>query len=74
MDKKVILYSTPTCPKCKVIEIKLSQLGYEVERHMDIEELESLGLRSVPWVKYNDEPLMDFGTATKWIKSLGGSA
>ena len=40
MDKKVILYSTPTCPKCKVIEIKLSQLGYEVERHMDIEELE----------------------------------
>lgn len=73
MMNKVILYSTPTCPKCKVIEIKLNQLGYEVERHMDINELESLGLKSVPWVKYEDLPLMDFGKATKWIKTLGGS-
>lgn len=73
MNKKVILYSTPTCPKCKVLEIKLNQLGYEVERHMDMDELESLGLQSVPWVKYEEKPLMDFGQATKWIHSLGGS-
>ena len=74
MDKKVVLYSTPTCPKCKVIEIKLSQLGYDVERHMNIEEMEALGIKSVPWVKYGDQPLMDFITTNNWIKELGGKS
>ena len=72
MDK-IILYSLPTCPRCKVIEMKLQKLGYEVERCMDEEEIKKLGVKSVPQVKYKDLPIMDFGAAINWIKTLGGS-
>lgn len=66
---EVILYSTPTCPKCRVLEMKLQKLGYQVKRNYDAEEMKKLGISAVPYIKYGDEPLMDFSTALEWIKN-----
>jgi glutaredoxin len=67
---KVILYSTPTCPKCKVLEAKLGKIGIEVQREMNEEILISKGLKSVPWIEADNLPLMDFSAAIEWIKTL----
>lgn len=47
---EIILYSTPTCPKCKVLEAKLKKKGYDVYREMDEGVLIGRGLKSVPWL------------------------
>lgn len=67
---KIILYSTPTCPKCKVLEAKLQKKGYEVIREMDEEVLIGKGLKSVPFIQVDDGDLMDFGAANEWINNL----
>ena len=63
----IILYSTPGCPKCKVIEKKLERKGYAVEREMDEQVLIGKGLKSVPWLQIDDGELMDFSAANEWI-------
>jgi len=65
----ITLYSTPTCPKCKILETKLWNKGYEVHREMDEQVLIDMGLKSVPWLKVDDGELMDFVTANEWINN-----
>lgn len=69
INNKVILYSTPTCPKCKVIEAKLQKKGYDVIREMNEEVIINKGLMSVPWIEYEGK-LYDFTSANKLIKEL----
>lgn len=66
----IILYSTPTCPKCKILEMKLWKKGYQLTREMDEEVLVEKGLKSVPWLQVDDGELMDFGTANNYINEL----
>lgn len=64
-----ILYSTPTCPKCRVIEKKLEKKGYTVTRVEDEETLKEKKLKSVPWLDYKGV-LMDFSAANEFINEL----
>ena len=66
---KIILYSTPTCPKCKMIEMKLEAKGYEVIREMDPAILDEFGFQSVPWLSV-DGNLYDFMQANQFVNSL----
>lgn len=61
----VTLYST-NCPRCKVLEDKLNYSHIEYDVVTDIDEIEQLGVQSIPVLKVGDE-LMDFGTAVKWV-------
>ena len=54
---KLTLYSTPTCPNCEVVKKKFESEGIEYEVNQDVAEMRSLGIRSVPVVKWNDELL-----------------
>ena len=65
----IILYSTPTCPKCKILEMKLWKKGYEVTREMNEETLVKMGLKAVPYLQIDGGELMDFGTANEWINN-----
>lgn len=59
------LYSTH-CPKCKIIEKKLSDAGIDYEEINDTELMLSLGIKDVPVLEI-DGDLMDFKTANQWI-------
>jgi glutaredoxin len=63
----ITLYSTH-CPRCKVLETKLSQKGIEFKIVENIEEMEKLGIQSVPMLKIDDN-IMNFTEAIAWINN-----
>lgn len=54
------LYTTQTCPKCRVAKIKLDQsnIPYEV---YDLDLNENPGISQVPTLKLEDGRLLEFG-------------
>ena len=62
----ITIYSTPTCPRCKVLKTKLAQKGIPYEECMDEEKMQSMGILSVP-VMSVDGQLMEFSEAVKYV-------
>jgi len=67
MDVK--LYST-NCPKCHVLETKLTQKGvkFDTITDFDVAFLRDKGFMSAPVLQVNDE-FMDFSKANGWINN-----
>lgn len=61
----VILYSTD-CPRCKVLKEKLQAKNISFEECNDIEEMQRLGMTTVPFLKVEDKYL-DFKEANNYI-------
>lgn len=61
----VTLYSNH-CPKCRVIERKLTQKEIEYTEVNDVDVMIRKGLSSVPWLEVDGE-MMDFNKANQWI-------
>lgn len=61
----VILY-TIDCPKCKILEKKLSQANVEYEVCKDRDEMKRKGFDFMPILEV-DGQTMDFGKAVKWV-------
>ena len=66
--KNVILYSTG-CPKCKVLKIKLDELKIEYTENNSVEDMEKLGIMSVPVLSI-DGKMYDFLEAVKKLKDI----
>lgn len=66
---EIVLYASPTCPKCKVLAAKLEKKGATFTKEMDEEKIIAKGFKSIPWLEVDGE-LMDFGTANDWINTL----
>ena len=64
----ITLYST-NCPKCKVIETKLKQLGLNYNTITDINIMKQKGISSAPYLELEDGSLLDFNKARLWIKN-----
>lgn len=66
-DKQLTLYTTH-CPKCKVLEKKLNEGGYEYIMcdNFDPEVLLNIGYDSVPVLMIDDTPY-DFSAAVSLI-------
>ena len=62
----VVLYATPTCPKCRVLGSKMDAKHIEYTKEMDMEVLSQKGLSAVPYLEV-DGQMMDFIQANKWI-------
>lgn len=62
------VYSTH-CPRCMVIEKKLTQKGLNFEVVDDINLMREMGIQSTPMLQIDDQPLMKFEEANKWINS-----
>ena len=60
------LYKTPTCPKCNVLMVKMNQKGLQYDVCTDIDEMEKLGIQSVPVLDV-DGIRYDFVKAIKWV-------
>ncbi|MEE3491278.1 MAG: glutaredoxin domain-containing protein [Methanobrevibacter sp.] len=66
--EQIILYKTPTCPKCKVLKKKLEDKGIEFTENEDIDEMLSMGIMNAPTLSVNGE-LLDFMSALDWVKN-----
>ena len=63
------IYTTDTCPRCKVLKIKMDEKGIPYESITDVKEIQKLGIMSVPYMQVDDGELMDFATANTWINN-----
>lgn len=61
------IYTTDTCPRCKVLKVKMDAKGIPYESITDVDEIQRLGIMSVPYMQVDDGELMDFATANAWI-------
>lgn len=64
----VVLYATPTCPKCHVLRSKMDAKHIEYTKEMDIEVLTQKGISTVPYLEV-DGQIMDFAQANQWINA-----
>ena len=65
----VTIYTTPTCPKCKVLKGKMESKGVEYSECQDVDKMISMGISTVPWLEV-DGKLMDFVQANNWVNNL----
>ena len=63
----VKIYTTDTCPRCKVLKVKMDAKGIPYESITDVDEIQRLGIMSVPYMQVDDGELMDFAIANAWI-------
>ncbi len=68
--EKVILYTTG-CPKCKVLEQKLSGKNIIYETVTDVDKMIAKGFQTAPVLEI-DEKVYEFGSAINWINSKDG--
>lgn len=59
------LYSTH-CPKCKILESKLKNKNIQYTEITDVNEMQKLGIMSVPYLSVNGK-LLNFGESVKWV-------
>lgn len=70
MESVPILYSTG-CPKCAILKRKLEERGISYTESNDIEQMEALGIQSVPVLSISGE-MLDFSKAIHWINTSDG--
>lgn len=65
-DNMITIYTTETCPKCKILKKKLEDKNIDFKEINDIEILKSLDIYEVPVLDV-DDTLLDFSAANSWI-------
>lgn len=56
----MVLYSRQDCPLCTVAKTKLNLAGIEYDICSNVEEMEALGIDSLPVLKTDDNQLLSF--------------
>lgn len=67
-NQKVILYSTPTCGVCKMIEAELIKKKIPYEKCFDMDVMSANGVMSVPTLQVGSK-LYQAADSYKWIES-----
>lgn len=62
---EIIFYST-NCPKCKILEKKLTEKNIKFTKNNNVVEMAELGIDQVPVLSINGS-LLNFVEANKWI-------
>ena len=68
----MIVYSSSTCPKCKVLKMKLDKAGVKYTVNENIEDMEMLGIKSIPYLQLDNGTLLDFAEAVKYANAQNG--
>lgn len=66
----MIVYSNSSCPKCKVLKMKMDKVNLTYDVNENVEEMQELGIKSLPYLQLDDGTLLNFGEAVKHIKTL----
>lgn len=62
----VTIYTTDTCPKCKILKEKMNTKGIEYEEVQDVNIMSDKGISFVPVLEV-DGNMMDFVQANSWV-------
>ena len=62
----ITIYTTQTCPKCKILKKKLEEKRIEYKEFNDEDEMQRMGILSVPVMDVDGEQL-DFPAAIKYV-------
>ncbi len=62
---EIIFYST-NCPKCKILEKKLTEKNIKFTKNNNVVEMTELGIDQVPVLSINGS-LLNFVEANEWI-------
>ncbi len=65
ISNDVILYSTG-CPKCRVLETKLTEAGVKFTKNESVDEMLAMGLTEAPALSVNGE-VLGFLSAVRWV-------
>jgi glutaredoxin len=65
----ITIYTTETCPKCKILKKKLSSKGVDFEEIWDVDVLKSLDIFEVPVLEV-DGKYLEFSEANEWVNNL----
>ena len=65
----VTIYRTETCPRWHVLKAKLESKGIEYTENTNENEMQQLGIMSVPQLEKDGE-LLNFVEAIAWVNSL----
>ena len=64
----ITIYTTETCPKCKILKKKLQNKEIPYVEIQDIDELMKLNIDEVPVAKVDDN-IMNFNEAITWVNN-----
>ena len=67
--EKMVLYTTG-CPKCRILEKKLSDKDIGFEKCDDREVMSSLGMVSLPMLRLDDGRMLGYFEAVKYVNAL----
>ena len=65
----VTIYTTDTCPKCKILKKKLDSKNINYKEVKDIEILKSLDIYEVPILEIDDGKCLEFNEANEWVNN-----
>ena len=68
--KNIIVYTLPTCPKCRVLKQKLAAKNLEFTEVQDVQTMQRLDIMSCPAVDIDGELIRDFAAINARINSL----
>ena len=68
--EKLLLYGSPTCPRCMVLRKKMEIAGIEFEETHDIQKLAELGFQQLPILCVGGKEYLDFKSAVAYVKEL----
>lgn len=63
------LYTTETCPRCKVLKMKLQAKNVEYIEISDMDVITAKGIKSVPVLEVDGE-MLNLSQANDFIKTL----
>lgn len=66
----MIVYSSSTCPNCRMIKAKLTKLGIDYIVNDNMEEMRELGIKGIPSIQLDDGTILDYTSSIKYVKEL----
>lgn len=64
----ITIYTTETCPRCKILKKKLTDKNIDYVEVNDMDKLLELNIVEVPVLKI-DDTMFDFAAANAWINN-----
>ena len=64
------VFSSSTCPKCKVLKIKMDKAGLLYEVNENLDDMKKLGIKTLPVLQLSNGDLLDFGSAIAFVKDM----
>lgn len=63
----ITIYTTNTCPKCKILKKKLADKNISFSEEQDVNKMMELDIMSVPKLQIDNGSLMNFEEAVQWV-------